>query len=80
MVLFNEGGAKPPTKIAFEFARGPELYKFTCTNCGRPFSKDGDEMPKDWKKSNIVLVDCTNCGKQNRFRVAEILPPAAYRS
>jgi len=79
MASSNEGGGKPSFKFVFEFARGPELYKFTCTHCGRSFSKEGDKMPNDWEKGNIVLVDCTNCGKQNRFYVADVLPPAAYR-
>ncbi|MCR4276960.1 MAG: hypothetical protein NUV87_02420 [Candidatus Roizmanbacteria bacterium] len=78
MVLPNgEGGAtKPPLK--FEFGRGPEIYKFTCNNCGRSFSVDGENMPKDWKKSNIVTINCTNCSKPNRINVASI-QPLAYR-
>lgn len=79
MVSTNGEGPPPRQKITFEFARGPEEYRLTCTHCGRPFSMNGEDMPKDWKKSNFVLVDCTNCGKQNRFHVGDVPPPAAYK-
>lgn len=62
----------PNGEIKFEFGRGSEIYRFNCDNCGHKFSVNGDNMPKDWKKQNIVLINCSNCKFQNKYLVAYV--------
>lgn len=56
-----------PTSPKFEFARNPEFYQFTCDNYGRKFTVQADEMPVNWKKINIISINCTNCKKPKFF-------------